>query len=85
MKVSVKMGKVKFSNAGFRAFLTHPKSQALTDKIARDWAAACGPGFSYRPDPTGKRARSTVFPDTPKAQRRDRRDMVILRNMPKGL
>ena len=85
MKVSVKIGKVKFNDAGFRAFLTHPKSQALTDRIARDWAAACGPGFAYRQDPTGMRARSTVFPDSLEAQRRDRRDLVMLRNMPRGL
>ena len=85
MKVTVKMGKVKFNNAGFREFLTHPKSQALTDSIAQRWAAACGPGFSYRPDPTGMRARSTVFPETREAQKQDRRDMVILRHMPRGL
>lgn len=78
------MATVKLINSGFRTLRkSAPMVNLLTQK-AEQIVAGCGAGYGYQVAPSKNRARVTVFPDTPDAERENAKSLTLLRNLDRG-
>lgn len=77
--------KIKFRRAGFTELVQHPKVQANLVRRARAVAAAAGDGFEVRePDRAPRRDRVAVIAATVRANRRNLRDMTLIKALEAG-
>jgi protein-disulfide isomerase-like protein with CxxC motif len=84
MRVTLSHVRIRLNLSGFRRLRTSPAARAMVMARAERIARAAGPGFVTRESPGRNRARAVVFPDTPAAAARNRRDLVLLRSISAG-
>lgn len=76
--MSIKFGKLKRNEAGYRALRRHPKSHKLVKRYAQEIADAAGPAWEVREAPSKNRARATVVTEDWEAKFADNREQVLL-------
>lgn len=76
--------RVKLNISGFVELRTQVELKADLLGRGRRIAAACGPGYTARLSPSKRRARVTVFADTPEAMHHEAQHNELIRHMDAG-
>ena len=77
--------KIKFHRQGFIDLVQHPRVQADLVRRAKDIAEAAGEGFEVRePGLAPRRDRVAVIAATVRANRRNARDMTLVKALEAG-